>query len=237
MMTGHLRSALALGGLLAIGLVWGGSHIKGAAEVWQQSTRSVTVRGLAEREVAANLALWPLNYSVSSNGLSELERALARDERVIRDFLETRGFDAAHVTVTPPRITDQFINLYGAERPDERYRAEATVLLRTPDVTGVKAAMPEVSELVRDGVLLSPSYEYGTEFLFTDLEAIKPEMIAAATTDARHAAQQFAEDSDSRVGHIRSATQGYFSIEDLDSYTPDVKRVRVVTTIDYVLED
>ena len=90
---------------------------------------------------------------------------------------------------------------------------------------------------MRQGVLLSPSYEYQTEFLFTGLDAIKPEMIAEATADARNAAQQFAEDSGSQVGQIRQATQGYFSIEDLDSYTPNIKRVRVVTTIDYALKD
>lgn len=85
--------------------------------------------------------------------------------------------------------------------------------------------------------MLSPSYEYRTEFLFTGLDAIKPEMIATATADARNAAQQFAEDSGSQVGQIRQATQGYFSIDDLDSYTPHIKRVRVVTTVDYALKD
>jgi len=236
-MTNNLRSAIALGAFLAVGLIWGGSYIKGAAEVWQQASRSVTVRGLAERDVAADLALWPFNYSVGANSLGQLQQALDGSEKTIRAFLQERGFDPGHITVAPPRITDQYIHTYGNQRPDERYRAEATILLRTPDVDAVKRAMPQVSELVRQGVLLSPSYEYRTEFLFTGLEAIKPAMIAAATADARNAAQQFAQDAGSRVGRIRSATQGYFSINDLDSYTPEVKRVRVVTTIDYVLED
>ncbi|MCP1328305.1 SIMPL domain-containing protein, partial [Halomonas sp. 707D4] len=121
-------------------------------------------------------------------------------------------------------------------RPDERFRAEATLLLRTDRVADVIQAVPEATALVRQGVLLSPTYEYRTEFLFTGLDAIKPEMIREATADARSAAQQFAEDSGSAVGGIKSATQGYFSIEDLDSYTPQTKRVRVVTTIDYALE-
>ncbi|MFQ3787848.1 SIMPL domain-containing protein [Halomonas sp. A29] len=236
-MAGNLRSAAVLGVLLAVGLVGGGSFIKQAAEVWQQSSRSVTVRGLAEREMAADLVLWPFNYSASANTLGELEQILSSNEQAVRDFLAQRGFDAEHISVTPPRITDQFSNLYGGQRPDERYRGEATLLLRSPDVEGVKAAMPEVTTLVRQGVLLSPNYEYRTEYLFTGLDAIKPEMIANATADARRSAQQFAEDSGSRVGQIRQATQGYFSIEDLDSYTPDVKRVRVVTTVDYALED
>lgn len=235
--TAVLGSALILGGLLALGLVWGGSYFKGAAEVWQQSSRSVTVRGLAEREVAADMVLWPLNYTVNANSLSDLEQQLSSNEQLIRQFLEARGFDMGNVSVTPPRITDQFSNMYGGERPDERYRAEATLLLRTDNVSGVIEAVPQATALVRQGVLLSPSYEYRTEFLFTGLDAIKPEMIAEATADARNAAQQFAEDSGSGVGGIRQATQGYFSIEDLDSYTPHIKRIRVVTTVDYSLEE
>ncbi|MCP1313417.1 SIMPL domain-containing protein [Halomonas sp. 707D7] len=231
-----LASAVALGGLLALGLGWGGSYFKGAAEVWQQSSRSVTVRGLAEREVAADLVMWPLNYAVSADTLTELEQRLSTDERRVRDFLAERGFAADEVSMTPPRITDQYANTYGGERPDERFRAEATLLLRTDRVADVIQAVPEATALVRQGVLLSPTYEYRTEFLFTGLDAIKPEMIREATADARSAAQQFAEDSGSAVGGIKSATQGYFSIEDLDSYTPQTKRVRVVTTIDYALE-
>ena len=111
------------------------------------------------------------------------------------------------------------------------------MLVRTEAIDAVKQAMPRVGELISQGVVLSPNYNYRTEFLFTELEDIKPEMIAAATADARKAAKQFAQDSGSRVGAIRSASQGYFSISDLDSYTPDIKRVRVVTTIDYALED
>lgn len=231
-----LTSAVALGGLLALGLGWGGSYLKGAAEVWQQSSRSVTVRGLAEREVAADLVMWPLNYAVSANTLTDLEQQLSDSERLVRDFLTERGFDMSEVSVTPPRITDQYANTYGGERPDERFRAEATLVLRTDRVADVIDAVPQATALVREGVLLSPTYEYRTEFLFTGLDAIKPEMIAQATADARSAAQQFAEDSGSVVGGIKNATQGYFSIDDLDSYTPQTKRVRVVTTVDYALE-
>lgn len=236
-MVKQLGGALILGALLALGLVWGGSYLKEAAEVWQQAGRSVTVKGLAEREVPANVVLWPLHYSVAADELSAVQARLADDEATIRGFLEEHGFDAASISVTPPQVRDRYANNYGDSRPEERYAGEATVLLRTPRVDAVKAARPETSRLVSEGVLLSPNYEYATEFLFTDLERIKPEMIAAATADARRAAQQFAEDSGSRVGAIKSARQGYFSIADLDSYTPDIKKVRVVTTIDYQLRD
>nr|WP_298415354.1 SIMPL domain-containing protein [uncultured Halomonas sp.] len=228
---------LVLGALVAGGLVWGGSYVKEAAQVWQDANRSVIVKGLAEREVQANVALWPLHYSVTANVLSELQSELAKDEQTIRSFLGEHGFDDSNISVTPPQVQDRYANNYGDSLPQERYSGEATVLLRSPRVAEVKAAMPQTSTLVREGVLLSPNYEYRIEFLFTDLEKIKPGMIAAATADARRAAQQFAEDSGSRLGSIKQASQGYFSIEDLDSYTPDVKKVRVVTTIDYALEE
>lgn len=231
----NIISSAVLGGLLAVGMVWSGSYLKQAAQVWESSSRVVTVKGLAEREVKADLALWPLHFSVNANQLTGLHEALANDERKIRAFLTARGFPADQVSVTSPQVTDLYANSYNAQRPDERYRAEATVLVRSPKADLVKQSASLTSELVREGILLSADYAYRTEFLFTGLEAIKPDMIAAATADARRAAQQFAEDSGSTVGHIKHASQGYFSISDLDSYTPDIKKVRVVTTIDYTL--
>ncbi|MCK8067165.1 SIMPL domain-containing protein [Cobetia amphilecti] len=231
----NIISSAVLGGLLAVGMVWSGSYLKQAAQVWESSSRVVTVKGLAEREVKADLALWPLHFSVNANQLTGLHEALANDERKIRAFLTARGFPADQVSVTSPQVTDLYANSYNAQRPDERYRAEATVLVRSPKVDLVKQSASLTGELVREGILLSADYAYRTEFLFTGLEAIKPDMIAAATADARRAAQQFAEDSGSTVGHIKHASQGYFSISDLDSYTPDIKNVRVVTTIDYTL--
>ncbi|MBK09008.1 MAG: hypothetical protein CL810_05500 [Cobetia sp.] len=231
----NIISSAVLGGLLAVGMVWSGSYLKQAAQVWESSSRVVTVKGLAEREVKADLALWPLHFSVNANQLTGLHEALANDERKIRAFLTAQGFPTDQVSVTSPQVTDLYANSYNAQRPDERYRAEATVLVRSPKVDLVKQSASLTGELVREGILLSADYAYRTEFLFTGLEAIKPDMIAAATADARRAAQQFSEDSGSTVGHIKHASQGYFSISDLDSYTPDIKKVRVVTTIDYTL--
>jgi hypothetical protein len=135
-----------------------------------------------------------------------------------------------------PKIVDQHANSYGANLPPERYRAEVTVLVRTADVDGVKAGMQTVGELVKSGVALTQSYEFQPTFLFTQLDSIKPDMIADATRDARAAADQFARDSGTSVGAIRRASQGYFSIDDVDPFTPEIKRVRVVTNIDYSLE-
>jgi hypothetical protein len=108
--------------------------------------------------------------------------------------------------------------------------------VRTEDVDSVKQGMQSVGELVKSGIALTQSYEFQPSFLFTQLDSIKPDMIADATRDARAAADQFARDAGAEVGSIRRATQGYFSIEDVDPFTPETKRVRVVTNIDYSLE-
>ena len=137
-----------------------------------------------------------------------------------------------------PRVTDFQTQMPGVARPPEdRYLAQGSVTLRTPDVARLKAAMQESGELIGLGVTLARSYESQPLFLYTSLEGLKPQMIAAATRDARRAAQQFAEDSGSRVGAIRRAQQGYFSISDLDSFSPDRKSIRVVTTVEYFLVD
>lgn len=229
-------AAAILGTLLALGLAWAGSYTKGAAQVWQQAQRSITVKGLAEREVKANLALWPLKFTVAANSLSDLESRMSAAEGKVRAFLQQAGIAAADISQTTPRITDEYANRYDNKKPDERYTAESILLVRTAEVDKVLAAMATTNELLRQDVLLAPTYEYNTEFLFTALDEIKPAMIAAATADARAAAQQFAQDSGSNVGKIINANQGYFSINDLDSYTPHIKRVRVVTTVQYGLE-
>ena len=117
----NIISSAVLGGLLAMGMVWSGSYLKQAAQVWESSSRVVTVKGLAEREVKADLALWPLHFSVNANQLTGLHEPLANDERKIRAFLTARGFPADQVSVTSPQVTDLYANSYNAQRPDERY--------------------------------------------------------------------------------------------------------------------
>ena len=231
--------AIILGVCLIVGLVGGGHYVQAAARTWQAANRSVTVKGLAERDVPANLALWPLHFSTSGDSLGAAQRQIDAQAQAVRQFLHAAGFVDKEITLTSPQVTDEWANRPASQRgsADDRYKAEATMLVRTPKIQAVKKAMPRVGKLIGRGVLLSPNYNYRTEFLFTDLNRIKPHMIAKATADARAAARQFAKDSGSRVGAIRHASQGYFSISDLDSYTPEIKQVRVVTTIDYALDD
>lgn len=229
--------SIFLGTLLALGLFLGGIQVKQAAAVWKKADRFVSVKGLSEREVKVDLVLWPLSYTVEAAALDLLHDALQEDAAKIRAFLLRHGFDESELHAVPPQITDRWEHYYGDNPPEFRYTGSGVVLLRTDKVDLVKETMPKVDELVRDDVLVSRSWEHQPQFIFTRLNDIKPEMIAEATQEARKAAVQFAEDSGSRVGKIRTASQGYFTIEDLDQYTPDVKKVRVVTTIEYYLED
>jgi hypothetical protein len=233
-----VAAAAVLGLCVAGGLAAGGWLMgQGVARV-RAAERHVTVKGFAEREVPADLALWPIVYSATGNDLVALHAQLDRDAELVRQFLLGRGFGAEEITRSAPRVTDSAVQgNYGAHPPPERYTAESTVTLRTGDVEAVKSAMAAAASLVKEGVAVTSSYEYRPQFLFTRLDAIKPAMIAEATVDARHAAEQFAKDSGSAVGAIRSAQQGYFTIEDRDPYSPEFKKVRVVTTVEYFLVD
>lgn len=230
----HTLAAL----LLALGIAFAGAAVGHAFLKARGAERFVTVKGLAEREVQANLVLWPIVFNVTGNDLADVQSAAEGDARKIEDFLMRRGFDAAEVSRSAPRVTDYLAQGYNAEgrAPAARYQVEMTVLVRSPKVDAVQRAIPLSGDLVKDGVALVRSYEQTTQYLFTDLEAIKPEMIATATQDARRAAEQFAKDSGSAVGAIRQAQQGYFSVEDRDAYSPEWKKVRVVTTVEYILE-
>ncbi len=222
---------------LALGIVAAGYLIGEALVQARSSQRAVSVRGLAEREVPANLALWPIVFTVTSNELGDLQRKVDDGVAKVRAFL-AGDFPADQISVSAPRVQDREAQgMRGDGRPLDRYTAEVTVTVRTDKIDVVRKAIQRSGELVKQGVAIIRSYEYNTQYLFTDLEKVKPAMIAEATKDARRAAEQFAKDSGSTVGAIRTAQQGLFSIEDRDQFSPEFKKVRVVTTVDYYLSD
>jgi hypothetical protein len=222
---------------LALGIVVAGYLIGEALIQARSSQRAVSVRGLAERQVPANLALWPIVFTVTANDLGDLQRKADDGVAKVRAFL-AGDFPAEQVSVSAPRVQDREAQgMRGDGRPLDRYSAEVTVTVRTDKIDVAKKSIERSGELVKQGVAVIRSYEYNTQYLFTDLEKIKPEMIAEATRDARRAAEQFAKDSGSSVGAIRTAQQGLFSIEDRDQFSPEFKKVRVVTTVDYYLGD
>mgnify|MGYP003397046469 CR=1 FL=1 len=222
---------------LALGIVVAGYLIGEALIQARSSQRAVSVRGLAEREVPANLALWPIVFTVTSDELGDLQRKADEGVAKVRAFLAS-DFPAEQISVSAPRVQDREAQgMRGDGRQLDRFTAEVTVTVRTDKIDVAKKAIERSGELVKQGVAVIRSYEYNTQYLFTELETIKPGMIAEATKDARRAAEQFAKDSGSGVGAIRNAQQGLFSIEDRDQFSPEFKKVRVVTTVDYYLSD
>lgn len=222
--------------ILAAGLL--GSQLAGAALDFKALDRTVTVKGLAERDVPANIAIWPISFQDASNDLGELYESLQAKTAIIREFLLQRGFDADEISVAPPSVNDLQARSYGGDQARFRYTATAVVTLYSDQVEAVRAAMAEALELGRRGVAVTgENYQAQPQFLFTELNDIKPEMIEQATRNAREAAEKFADDSGSELGKIRQAQQGLFSISDRDSTTPYIKRIRVVSTIEYTLSD
>lgn len=227
---------LCVGGGLAVAGVYLGLSLKES----RKPQRVVSVRGLAEREVDADLAIWPISYSETSNDLADLYNRIVEKRKIITGFLADAGFDAADISFSAPQVSDQHAREFGDGRskPAFRYLGKATVTVRSGKVALIKKTMELSGSLVGKGiVIVAESWESKTEFFFKGLNTIKPQMIEEATKNARAAAEKFAADSGSKLGKIRSASQGLFEITDRDQGTPEKKQVRVVTSIDYSLVD
>jgi len=198
----------------------------------------VTVKGLSEREVAADLAIWPIAFTLSDNDLTQLQGQIQTARKTVYGFLTENGFEQSEISNAPPQITDTRTGsgeLDASKRPS-RYQGNITVLLRSAKIAKVKGAMESCDKLVQQGIALSGGdYSSKPQFLFTGLNQIKPDMIQEANRNARKAAERFAADSNSPVGAVRHAVQGPFEINDVDSSSPDRKIVRVVTTVDFYL--
>jgi uncharacterized protein len=239
----RVRSTLPAG-LLALGLVLSGWLIGDGFAKGRASDRFVEVKGLAEREVTADLALWPLRYVSTGDDLGAAQAQITRSTRQVLAFLTRHGIDTSSVQLQALEVSDAFANRFPGERAGPRYVIQQTVMVRSKNPAMVMAASQKVSELVGEGVVLSSSGEYGVggpTFLFTRLNQLKPSMVKEATGNARAAAEQFAADSRSGLGSIRQANQGVFVILPRDQ-APGInegaqleKVVRVVSTVQYFL--
>lgn len=228
------------GGLaVMVGLIVLGAMIPRAVEKNRSYDRTVNVKGLCEREVKADKVIWPVVYKVMANDVQSIyDQTDAGNARII-SFLESGGIEADEITVAVPQISDKLANEYGDNNRAFRYIAKNVITVCTSDVDKVLALMSRQSELLKKGVVTDGSnqWENPVEFRYEGLNDIKPEMIEEATRNAREAAQKFAKDSDSRLGKIKTANQGTFTIENRDSNTPYIKKVRVVTSVTYYLKN
>ena len=224
--------------LIALGLVGAGWFASQGMARLKTADRYVTVKGSAEKIVDADLVVWPLAHSVGGNDLADVQRRLEANTATIRGFFTGAGFKPDEIVVSPPRLEDRWAYAYGDNRPPERFRYSTTVTLRTSNVANALSVLRRSGELVSRGVMLGAEGEAGgPAFDYTKLNDIKPALIAEATANARKSAEQFAKDSGARIGGIRSANQGVVDISNRDQGSPQVKKVRVVTTVEYFLKD
>ena len=199
--------------------------------------RSVSVRGLAEREVDADLAVWNMSFSMGENSLESMQKSILEKTEVIKKYLIKHGLEESDFTVKPAAITDNSLNAYMDQtKITYKFVAQQTILVRSGKIEAVKSAYADSLELVSAGIAVSQDYDSKVSYEFTKLNDIKPEMIAEATKNARTAAEQFAHDSNSKVGKIKKATQGLFTIEDAAVGLEDKKSVRVVNSVEYLLK-
>lgn len=232
-------SAGLIGGCLLLGLIGLGHQLGSAALEVKKMDRVVTVKGLSEREYPADIVIWPIQFSEAGNNLERLYADIDQSTARIRTFLESQGVLDADISVTAPAITDRSAQAYGSREDGQfRYTAVQTVTVYSADVDKVRELMPSLSTLGKQGIVFTGgSYEAQIEYLFTQLNDVKPDMVEEATRKAREVAKKFAEDSDSQLGKIRSASQGQFSISPRDTNNPQIKQVRVVSTVEYYLSD
>lgn len=200
--------------------------------------RTVSVRGLSEREVKADNVIWPLAYRVGGDNLSELYAQSNRMNNKVVDFLKKAGIKESDITIGTPQISDNRATSYNSNATFN-YLITSVVTVCSSDVDLILKVQTRVGELISAGIPIgtADSWDYRTSYSFNALNDIKPAMIEDATANAREAALKFAKDSKSRLGKIKTATQGQFSISDRDSNTPHIKNVRVVTSVTYYLND
>jgi len=231
--------ALILGVFICVGLALLGHFVAKGVVSFRALDRTVMAKGLAEREVAADVAIWPIRFDLANNDLGALTLEMEKKTVLVREFLGEAGFNAEEITLGIPSVIDRHAQRYGGTPPNTlRYQGSATITVYSNNIAGVRTAMTRLVDLGKKGVAFGGGdYDTRPQFLFTGLNGLKPDMIAEATRNAREVAEKFARDSDSNLGKIKKARQGQFSINDRDSNTPHIKKVRVVATLEYYLTD
>ena len=237
-MNSRLKGCLVLGVSIFLGLTMLGYFIASSPAKFKQHERSVSVKGLSEREVPANVVIWPIRFSAASNDIGQLYQALQKDADQILSFLKSQGFTKRALTVSPPIVTDKLAQNYSHQAIELRYAAQQSITVYSNEIGLVRLAQSKLVELGKSGIVfIGNDYAPTTEYIFTGLNDLKPTMIEEATRNAREVALKFAKDSNSKLGKIKNARQGQFSITSRDKNNPHFKKVRVVSTIEYYLTD
>jgi len=244
-----LPAAIIVGVCLFLGFSVGGYFIGKGGTRFRSETRTVTVKGLVEKEVKADQAIWALRFRRASEDLKNAHAEISADRETALEFLRNQGFKEAEISRQPTRTIDKLARDYGQNQGTEQFRYVVTssLVVTTPNVDLVTRVLGVTEELLKAGVLLDGEGDSGManpRYVVTTFNAIRPELLAEATKNARLTAQQFASDSGTQVGKIRSANQGAIQIFGTDGndesapYSPTStpgKKIRVVSTFEFEL--
>lgn len=224
--------------IIAAGLVILGLCVKSGMDGFTNKDRKVTVKGLAEREVAADKVTWPIVTKELGNNLPELYTRINETTDKVKMFLKRNGVKDAEISVNAPVVIDLNAERYNNTPTPYRYNITSTITVTSRNVNLVRGIIARQGELLKHGVaVVEGGYGNSVEFEYVSFKDMKPKMMQEAIKNAELTAEQFAENSNSKLDKIISADQGQFSIDNRDSNTPYIKKVRVVTTVTYSLED
>lgn len=229
---------------LSLAILGAGFLISGGIQRFRIADRYVTVKGVAERDVEADVGIWALRFTAASNDLALARQKIEADRATVLRFLRRHGVDSSGVQLQRYEVVDDAANPYrGGSPAANRFIVSMTLVARSSEPGKIAGASQAVGELIASNVVLqSGDYGGGPTYVFTKLNDLKPEMLAEATRNARQSAGEFARESKSAVGTIRRASQGVFEILPRDpgpgmmESNQIQKRLRVVATMDYYLK-
>lgn len=233
-----MKEKILSAAIIAIGIMALGLFIKGGIDNYANKDRKVSVKGLAEREVAADKVTWPIVAKEVGDELPLLYDRIAVKQQKIRAFLIKNGIQPSEISINAPKVTDVKAEQYSSNDREYRYYATLVITVTSRKVDLVRSIIARQGELLKQGIaIVAGDYDTNIEYEYVSFKAMKPRMMQEAIANAETTAQQFAKNSHSKLDKIVSADQGQFSIEDRDSNTPYIKKVRVVTTVTYSLKD
>lgn len=234
------KSIIVLGLFIFLGLSSLGYFLSSAAIKYKEYERTVSVKGLSQKDIKADLVLWPIKFTLLSNDLNDIYSLIEKDTSKITKFLKDNGITKDEITIYNPNVIDKLADRYSSSQriAQFRYIAYRTITVYSKNVDKVRRTISKLPSLGKAGISLSQNtYENKVEYYFTKLTEVKPSMIEESTKNARAVALKFAKDSSSKLGKIKKARQGQFSISSRDKNTEHIKRVRVVSSIEYYLSD
>ena len=224
--------------LVALSICMLGWFIKAGIDDFANKDRRVNVKGLAEQEVEADKVTWPIVSKEVGNDLPGLYDRIGATQRKIKNFLVSNGIKEDELTINAPLVIDLNAREYGDKNQPYRYIVTSVITVTSQNVKQVRQIIARQGDLLKDGIaIVDGGYENPIKYEFVSFKSMKPKMMQEAIENAEKTAQQFAENSHSQLDKIVSADQGQFSIDDRDSNTPWIKKIRVVTTVTYSLKD